>query len=551
MALLVCALVAAQAVTLGLTVLFPPRPQARWSLDEVVQGLSGNGLSARLERAQLSGPPDIGGAGWLVAPATRDALAARLHRQSKDVMLAFYTQLPVGGIAVPAGRPGVAAQADRRALQAWPADWMVGTAHAQGAPPNGGFPGGGFPAGAPGGMPGGGGFPGVACLAVCPEAAGVACRGPRACGRIAQYAGQSHRGRRSITRIGHRRRRYAPTHCGRGSAARLAQRHARRFADPGAGAGRAVWRRGGLPVRKAAGAANPVPVAAATSAAPQALQPPRSGGNGSGPALPAAPAAARPPAAVAVAAPQPIPFRTGPQGGWLAMATPPFIEGDFIAAVRGADGRWTVVAPRAEAFPNRWQRQVALWFLLSLAIVSPLAWLFARRIVRPLEGFARAAETLGRDPAATILPLSGPAEIGRAAHAFNQMRNRLRAFVDDRTAMVGAISHDLRTPLTRLRFRLENVPDDQREGLLKEVIEMEAMISQVIAFIRDASTPGPRHVVDLGQLVAASVEDARLIGGAVTAEPAAPMAVEVDPVQIAACSTTCWKTWSNTGRAPR
>jgi signal transduction histidine kinase len=172
------------------------------------------------------------------------------------------------------------------------------------------------------------------------------------------------------------------------------------------------------------------------------------------------------------------------------MATPPFIEGDFIAAVRGADGRWTVVAPRAEAFPNRWQRQVALWFLLSLAIVSPLAWLFARRIVRPLEGFARAAETLGRDPAATILPLSGPAEIGRAAHAFNQMRNRLRAFVDDRTAMVGAISHDLRTPLTRLRFRLENVPDDQREGLLKEVIEMEAMISQVIAFIRDASTPG-------------------------------------------------------------
>jgi signal transduction histidine kinase len=218
--------------------------------------------------------------------------------------------------------------------------------------------------------------------------------------------------------------------------------------------------------------------------------------------------------------------------GWLALATPPFIEGDFVAGVRGGDGRWTVVAPRAEPFPNRWQRQVALWFLLSLAIVSPLAWLFAQRIVRPLAGFARAAETLGRDPAATILPLSGPAEIGRAAHAFNQMRNRLRAFVDDRTAMVGAISHDLRTPLTRLRFRLENVPDDQREGLLKEVIEMEAMISQVIAFIRDASTPGPRQVMDLGQLVADSVADARLVGGAVSAEPGAPVAVEVDPVQI-------------------
>ena len=533
MALLVCALVAAQAVTLGLTVLFPPRPQARWSLDEVVQGLSGNGLSARLERAQLSGPPDIGGAGWLVAPATRDALAARLHRQSKDVVLAFYTQLPVGGIAVPAGRPGVAAQADRRALQAWPADWMVGTAHAQGAPPNGGFPGGGFPGGAPGGMPGGGGFPGGGMPGGMPGSGrggvpgGHAPAGaspstpanPTGGGGASRGSATAAGGTPPPTAVG-----AAPLALPNGMPGALLIPAPLPVVPSGVG--------GGLPVRKAAGAANPVPVAAATSAAPQALQPPRSGGNGSGPALSAAPAAARPPAAVAVAAPQPIPFRTGPQGDWLAMATPPFIEGDFIAAVRGADGRWTVVAPRAEAFPNRWQRQVALWFLLSLAIVSPLAWLFARRIVRPLEGFARAAETLGRDPAATILPLSGPAEIGRAAHAFNQMRNRLRAFVDDRTAMVGAISHDLRTPLTRLRFRLENVPDDQREGLLKEVIEMEAMISQVIAFIRDASTPGPRHVVDLGQLVAASVEDARLIGGAVTAEPAAPMAVEVDPVQI-------------------
>jgi signal transduction histidine kinase len=136
---------------------------------------------------------------------------------------------------------------------------------------------------------------------------------------------------------------------------------------------------------------------------------------------------------------------------------------------------------------------VLAWFILSLVIVSPLAWFFARRIVLPLEGFAQAAEMLGRDPSATIIPLKGPAEIGRAAHAFNQMHNRLRAFVDDRTAMVGAISHDLRTPLTRLRFRLEDVPEDQRPALLREVAEMESMINEVIVFIRDASTPGARQ----------------------------------------------------------
>src|SRR6202000_3382965 len=77
-----------------------------------------------------------------------------------------------------------------------------------------------------------------------------------------------------------------------------------------------------------------------------------------------------------------------------------------------------------------------------------------------------AAEQLGRDPTASVLALEGPAEVGRAASAFNRMQSRLKSFVDDRTAMVGAISHDLRTPLTRLRFRIEDVPDDLREGML-------------------------------------------------------------------------------------
>jgi signal transduction histidine kinase len=234
---------------------------------------------------------------------------------------------------------------------------------------------------------------------------------------------------------------------------------------------------------------------------------------------------------VAMATPQPIPFRRT-HDSIFDVASPPFIEGDFVAAARQPDGTWLAVAPQAEPFPNAWQMRVMLWFALSLAIVSPLAWLFVRRIVLPLRDFAQAAEQLGRDPSATILPLSGPAEIGRAANAFNQMRNRLRAFVDDRTAMVGAISHDLRTPLTRLRFRIEDVPDEQREGLLKEVTEMEAMISQVIAFIRDASTPGARQRMDFADLIAGSVADWQLVGANVEIESSAHIPVEVDPVGI-------------------
>jgi signal transduction histidine kinase len=189
--------------------------------------------------------------------------------------------------------------------------------------------------------------------------------------------------------------------------------------------------------------------------------------------------------------------------------------------------------PRAPNLsPNRWQKRVMIWFLLSLLVTVPLALMFARRIVKPLEGFVRAAEVLGRDPAADVVPLSGPAEVGRAARAFNQMRDRLRAFVDDRTAMVGAISHDLRTPLTRLRFRLEDVPDDQRDALLAEVDEMEMMISQVISFIRDASTPGARQRIDLAELVRDAVEDARVMGDRVRLDVVTPIRVEVDPLGI-------------------
>jgi signal transduction histidine kinase len=172
---------------------------------------------------------------------------------------------------------------------------------------------------------------------------------------------------------------------------------------------------------------------------------------------------------------------------------------------------------------------VLLWFAIAFAIVAPVGWLFARRIVRPLTGFAEAAEQLGRDPSARVLELDGPAEVGRAARAFNVMQSRLKSFVDDRTAMVGAISHDLRTPLTRLRFRIEEIEDDRiRDGMIEEVEDMEAMITSVLSFIRDASTPGVRERLDLRTIVDDVVEDAAMVGGDVAVESAAEAPVEVD-----------------------
>jgi signal transduction histidine kinase len=102
--------------------------------------------------------------------------------------------------------------------------------------------------------------------------------------------------------------------------------------------------------------------------------------------------------------------------------------------------------------------------------------------------------------------------------------------VADRTALIGAISHDLRTPLTRMRFRIEDAPDDLREGMLQEVVEMEAMISSVLAFSRDASEPGSREVLDLSSIVEDVVENAVFVGKKVSLDKSEKASVEVDAI---------------------
>jgi len=205
---------------------------------------------------------------------------------------------------------------------------------------------------------------------------------------------------------------------------------------------------------------------------------------------------------------------------------------DFTAAVEERPGRWMVVTSTPEPFPNDWQRRVCLWFIGSLALVAPAGYLFARRITAPLRRFAQAAERLGRDPHAAPLTLSGPAEVGAAARAFNEMQGRIRRYVEDRTAMVGAISHDLRTPLARIRFKVEAAPAPMKAAILSDIGQMETMISAVLSFIRDASEPSARERLDLLSLVECVVDDAALVGGDVAIVDEETAAVLGDPAAL-------------------
>jgi len=173
-----------------------------------------------------------------------------------------------------------------------------------------------------------------------------------------------------------------------------------------------------------------------------------------------------------------------------------------------------------------------LWFLIALVLVAPLGWLFARRITAPLRHFAEAADQLGRDPTAPVQVGVGGAELGRAARAFNLMQARLRRYVDDRTAMIGAISHDLRTPLARMRFRAERTPSDVRSGFERDIEQMDAMIESVLAFMRDRAESGIRQRVDLRSVLEVAVDDAIEAGGTVELEPGDQAEAEVDLLGI-------------------
>ena len=178
-----------------------------------------------------------------------------------------------------------------------------------------------------------------------------------------------------------------------------------------------------------------------------------------------------------------------------------FLVEPFAVGVRQADGKWAVISPQKGVGLSQWEQRLVLWFLLTGLAMSPIVWVFARRMAAPIQVFADAAERLGRDPQSPPLEIKGPREISVAAQAFNQMQGRLRRYVDDRTAMMGAIAHDLRTPLTRLRFRIEALPEDQRAKYGADLDQMEEMITATLGFVRDAAQPAQRRPLELSSLV--------------------------------------------------
>lgn len=211
-----------------------------------------------------------------------------------------------------------------------------------------------------------------------------------------------------------------------------------------------------------------------------------------------------------------------------------FLIAPFDVGVQRPDRRWNLVRPAPRIGLDAWQQRLVWWLLLSALALAPVAYIFARRLAEPFQLFADAAERLGRDPRGARLPVSlkGTAEINVAVSAFNEMQDRLRRYVEDRTAMVGAIAHDLRTPLTRLRFRIENVPEEVRAKMAGDLDQMEEMISAALTFVRDASGPAERTPLELSSLLESICDEMAETGADTQAALGDKVVIEGDPVAL-------------------
>jgi signal transduction histidine kinase len=151
------------------------------------------------------------------------------------------------------------------------------------------------------------------------------------------------------------------------------------------------------------------------------------------------------------------------------------------------------LSPQASAMPLR----LALTLLILLGTVIVISLVAVRWVTQPLSTLATAAEKLGEDLNRPPLPETGPSEARRAARAFNTMQQRLSRFIADRTRIFTAMSHDLKTPITRLRLRTEMLDDEAlRAKFAKDLQDMEAMVRQTLDFMRDASTQEAVQLVD-------------------------------------------------------
>ncbi|MDR3044842.1 MAG: HAMP domain-containing protein [Desulfovibrio sp.] len=181
----------------------------------------------------------------------------------------------------------------------------------------------------------------------------------------------------------------------------------------------------------------------------------------------------------------------------------------YTVGVRLRDGMWAVFTHVLPEGDRPWIPQPMLWDLgWRIVGVALLGLLVVGWMTRPLRMLADAADEFGAGLVRAPLPERGPLEIRRAAQAFNRMQDRIRQFVDERGRLLAAISHDLRTPVTRMRLRADQMePPELRERFLADLDEIRDLLSTTIDFVRSTDSREATAAVDVTALLESLAED--------------------------------------------
>jgi len=207
-----------------------------------------------------------------------------------------------------------------------------------------------------------------------------------------------------------------------------------------------------------------------------------------------------------------------------------------VIEVQYADGVLEVVTTRKRLFSSTTYVFV-MWMVGTSLILLGVATIFMRNQVRPILRLARAADDFGMGRSVPLFKPEGAAEIRRAAAAFIAMKERIERQISQRTAMLSGVSHDLRTPLTRMKLELEMMGDAEgAEALKSDVAEMERMLDGYLAFARGEGTEKPVPT-DLTALLDDAVRQARRRGGAIDFHTEGTLAVPLQPHAFSRCVT--------------
>jgi signal transduction histidine kinase len=179
-----------------------------------------------------------------------------------------------------------------------------------------------------------------------------------------------------------------------------------------------------------------------------------------------------------------------------------------MLAVQLHDGSWLVFSVMKRTWGLPWADRWAIWLFLLAVSVTVVTAFAARQFARPIEQLAAAVRQFGLNPRAPPIAETGPRELQQVIKTFNSMQAQIQKFVAYRTMMLAAISHDLRTPLTRMRLRGEFIDDQEQQArLFRDVDEMRNMVDEALAFFRDDATAEETTSFDLPHVLLTIAND--------------------------------------------